>query len=213
MVTATGVTHLAAVPTVWRALVRHLEGQGSAGLSTLRLAVSSGEPLPGPLLRRMQAALPADCRLLNLYGSTEVAADCTWLDCSARGGDAAAGGGNPGVGRPVAKTLVAVMDPGKAAAGRWSLPEPGAVGEVFVAGSGLAAGYLGAPEETQRRFVSVPSWYLAEKREGVEGSLPAVRCFRTGDLGVFEDGCLHLKGRVDLQVKVAGEAPASLGFW
>lgn len=46
------------------------------------MAVSSGEPLPPHLLARMQGRLPRGTPILNLYGSTEVAADCTAFDCS-----------------------------------------------------------------------------------------------------------------------------------
>lgn len=50
---------------------------------TLRLLVSSGEPLPVRLLRRLQASLPPHAVVLNLYGSTETAADCTCCDATA----------------------------------------------------------------------------------------------------------------------------------
>lgn len=56
---------------------------------TLRLLVSSGEPLPLRLLRGLQASLPQHATVLNLYGSTETAADCTccnatdWLQVNA----------------------------------------------------------------------------------------------------------------------------------
>lgn len=77
------ITHLAAVPTLWRALVAALQQDSStASLLRLRLAVSSGEPLPPSLLADMQQLLPPGCRILNLYGSTEVAADCTAFDCT-----------------------------------------------------------------------------------------------------------------------------------
>eukprot|EP00887_Chlorella_sp_A99_P006889 scaffold2.g6889.t1 len=84
------ITRLSAVPTVWAALLACAEEQAAAVLETpgaraaplasLRVAVSSGEPLAPALLRRLQAALPACCRLLNLYGSTEAAADVTFAD-------------------------------------------------------------------------------------------------------------------------------------
>ena len=107
------VTYLAAVPTLWAALLAsaaappQLQATAAAAappsppsppptpaaaaagqampvpqLSSVRLAVSSGEPLPLALLRRMQGALPAGCTMLNLYGSTEVAADATFFNCS-----------------------------------------------------------------------------------------------------------------------------------
>jgi len=53
-----------------------------AGLA-LRVVASSGEALPRRLLARLRAALPPCARVLNLYGSTEVAADATCLDASA----------------------------------------------------------------------------------------------------------------------------------
>ena len=46
----------------------------------LKILISSGEPLPMALVQDLQSCLPVTCRLLNLYGSTEVAADCTWLE-------------------------------------------------------------------------------------------------------------------------------------
>ncbi|CAL8461978.1 g1509 [Coccomyxa elongata] len=85
------VTHFVAVPTLLAALLQHLELSGQQMPPTLRLLVSSGEPLPVGLLRRLQASLPPHAVVLNLYGSTETAADCTccnattWLQGNASG--------------------------------------------------------------------------------------------------------------------------------
>lgn len=80
------VTHLAAVPSIWASLLHFLEirvaGGGSKSELRLRQAVSSGEPLTWSLLSRMQKCLPKGCRILNLYGCTETAADSTLCDCS-----------------------------------------------------------------------------------------------------------------------------------
>ena len=54
-----------------------------AGLPALRVLVSSGEPLTLRLLRQLDRVLPsspAQTMIMNLYGSTEVAADCTSFD-------------------------------------------------------------------------------------------------------------------------------------
>lgn len=77
------ITHLSAVPTAWRALAACARRLGDT-LPTLRLrlAVSSGEPLPAGLLAQLRQLLPPGCRILNLFGSTEVAADCTAFDCT-----------------------------------------------------------------------------------------------------------------------------------
>ncbi|KAK9825637.1 hypothetical protein WJX81_002282 [Elliptochloris bilobata] len=72
---AARVTRLVAVPTLLSALVQHLE-QGASPDLALRVVVSSGEPLPTRLLRRLRAVLPREARILNLYGSTEIAGDC-----------------------------------------------------------------------------------------------------------------------------------------
>ncbi|KAL4447298.1 hypothetical protein ABPG77_007331 [Micractinium sp. CCAP 211/92] len=76
-------THLAAVPTLWRALAGAMQGQPNiAAQLRLRLAVSSGEPLAPGLLGQLQRQLPGSCTIWNLYGSSEVAADCTAFDCT-----------------------------------------------------------------------------------------------------------------------------------
>lgn len=74
---------MAAVPTLWRALAGAMQRQPDAAAQLrLRLAVSSGEPLAAGLLAQLQRLLPSGCTIWNLYGSTEVAADCTAFDCT-----------------------------------------------------------------------------------------------------------------------------------
>jgi len=168
----------------------------------LEQLVSSGELLPAELALTLLAAVPPSCRLLNLYGSTEVAADCSCQDVREWAAQTAAGGGCPWVpvGPPIANTqlLICRSDSGDSAS---SAPAPEAVawgdeGEVWVAGQGLAAGYHGrAAVEAAARFrVFAPQQplgvgggtlsFVGDGDDGGAGCLGrARRWFRTGDLG------------------------------
>ena len=176
---AEGVTRLVAVPSLLSVLFE-VAGDRLRG-SRLRQVISSGEVLSAEVVRRIRSVLPG-CRVLNLYGSTEVAADATWWAVE---GEVA---GRVPIGRPLDNVRVLVLGPG-------GEPVPiGAVGELFVGGAGLALGYVGRPELSAERFVP-------DRLSGVAGE----RLYRTGDLARWRpDGVLEFAGRADRQVKVRG---------
>ncbi|WP_218040376.1 non-ribosomal peptide synthetase [Actinomadura sp. WMMB 499] len=140
-----------------------------------------GEALPPQLVRDVRALLP-DARISNIYGPTEATIFVTgWYD----DGNAR---GNAPIGRPMANTRAYVLD-------ERLRPVPvGTPGELYVAGDGLARGYLHRPELTADRFVACPF-----------GDRPGARMYRTGDLVRWNrDGHIEYLGRLDHQVKVRG---------
>ena len=185
-------------PGVLRALV------GGAGLSAVHLTAALfgvlaaqvpgcfaglGEVLTGGdvVAPGGVAAVAAACPgtvVRHLYGPTEVTL------CAASyavGPGAHAAGPVLPVGRPLDNTAVFVLD------GFLSPVPAGVTGELYVAGAGLARGYLGQAGLTAERFVACPF---------VAGG---VRMYRTGDLAKWApDGVLVFAGRADGQVKVRG---------
>nr|WP_256488973.1 non-ribosomal peptide synthetase/type I polyketide synthase [Dyella lutea] len=141
----------------------------------LRLLVG-GEALPLALAR----SLAARCRgLWNLYGPTETT---IWSTVAPIG----AGVEVVPLGRPIANTRIYVLDR------RGQPVPPGVIGEIVIAGDGVADGYLGEPALTAQRFVPEP--FRAS----------GGRMYRTGDLGAWRNGMLYFHGRVDHQIKIRG---------
>ena len=157
--------------------------------STGRLLIEAGWPgderlklsLGGEALgAELAAALLERCgELWNVYGPTEATVFGT--------GERVRDPHDVTIGRPVANTRILLLD------GRQQPVPDGAVGEICIAGLGVARGYGGRPALTAERFLPDPS--------GVDGA----RLYRTGDLARLRaDGRLQFLGRLDHQVKLRG---------
>ncbi|OBF40115.1 hypothetical protein A5719_14620 [Mycolicibacterium peregrinum] len=151
----------------------------SDGLESVALVVA-GEACPAELVDRWAP----DRLMLNGYGPTE-----TWYTSFSAPlkESAAAGPTAVPIGVPVPGAAFFVLD-------QWLRPVPaGVVGELYVAGAGVASGYLHRGGLTASRFVACPF--------GMSGG----RMYRTGDLVRWAaDGQLHYLGRADEQVKIRG---------
>ncbi|QFZ20989.1 non-ribosomal peptide synthetase [Saccharothrix syringae] len=180
LLVAEGVTVLNQTPTAFAGLSAAVAAAGYPA-TALRLVVFGGEELrPGSL--RPWVSHYGDDRpvLVNMYGITETTVHVT----SRRIRRADLGSTRSPIGRPLPDLRVHVLDERRR-------PVPaGEVGEMYVAGPGVARGYLGRDELTAARFVTGPS---------------GERVYRTGDLGsVDEAGELTYHGRVDDQVQLRG---------
>ncbi|MFF4169351.1 amino acid adenylation domain-containing protein [Streptomyces sp. NPDC001744] len=179
----TGVTVAQFVPSLL-ALVLDETGHEEPP-ATLRAVLCGGEPLTASLARRAARAWSAGVH--NLYGPTEATIDATAHHHRPAAGTASRAEGTVPLGRPVDNTRAYVLD-----AGLRPVP-PGVTGELYLAGEGLARGYLGRPGLTGARFVADPF--------GPGGT----RMYRTGDLVRRDaDGTLTHVGRADDQVKLHG---------
>jgi amino acid adenylation domain-containing protein len=164
------------VPSMLRAFLDQ-----PAELPALRHLFCSGEALPADIRDRALSRLPAG-RLHNLYGPTEASIDVTAWTCSAADGPTVV------IGRPITNMQTYVLDPVD------RLAPVGVTGRLFLAGVGLATGYLGRPGLTAERFVPCP---FGE---------PGGRMYDSGDLARWRpDGTLEYHGRTDHQVKLNGQ--------
>ena len=151
-----------------------------------KFLILGGEVLTSEVVEKIES-LGADCELLNHYGPTETTVGSLTLrlaDYDWRNSPAA----SIPIGRPIANTQIYILD---------NLLQPvptGAVGELYIAGDGVAAGYLDQPDRTAERFIPNPL---------VDG--PQLSMYRTGDLARYlPDGNVEFLGRSDDQIKIRG---------
>ncbi|MEU3412805.1 non-ribosomal peptide synthetase [Streptomyces sp. NPDC006658] len=174
---AQGVTVLSQTPS---ALAQLLDVDHT-GLD-VRLVVLGGEPLDARMLLPWFDRHPESrCRVVNMFGITETTVHVTAQTLSRRLALAATRSVGPAL--PGWHLYVTGPD------GR--LLPPGVAGEIRVGGAGVALGYLGQEELTDRRFVPDP--------------FTGGRLYLSGDRGRLRpDGTLDHLGRLDSQVKVRG---------
>ncbi|MGW7192373.1 non-ribosomal peptide synthetase, partial [Streptomyces sp. NPDC054838] len=152
-------------------------------LASLREVMTGGEAASPPMVRRVREACP-DTTVTNAYGPTETTTFSATFPLAP--GRPVPDGRIP-IGRPLDGTALYVLDD------RLQPVPPGVPGELYIAGSGLAQGYLGRPALTAERFVACP--------HGPAGQ----RMYRTGDRARWNAaGQVEYLGRADRQVKIRG---------
>jgi amino acid adenylation domain-containing protein len=164
------ISIMQATPATWQMLF----DAGWAGQPSLKV-LCGGEAFPKHLAERFLASCG---EVWNVYGPTETTVWSTAKNVQ--------GANDLTIGRPIDNTSVYVLDE------QLRLVPPGAHGELWIGGAGVAHGYLGRPELTAERFKASPF------RDGDT-------IYRTGDLArIRGNGEIECLGRVDFQVKIRG---------
>ncbi len=171
------------VPSVLYPVLELAAPSGYAELASVRCLALGGEPMDLSKLAPWLLSPDCRCRLTNIYGPTE----CTDIAlCHEVTKAEIASLQPPPIGRPIHNMECFIMDSGG------HLEPPGVVGELCMAGVGLARGYLGDSDLTSRKFVAHPL------RRGE-------RIYRTGDLArELDSGDIVFAGRADRQIKIRG---------
>ncbi|MFJ8436937.1 non-ribosomal peptide synthetase [Kitasatospora sp. NPDC094019] len=165
------VTDLDLTPSHWQLLREQLAG------ATVPRLFMGGEPVPGRTWRELA---DGGVDAFNLYGPTECTVDAITARITGPG---------PHLGEPLPGVRVHLLDERLR-----PVTGAGAVGELYLAGPGLAHGYAGQPGLTAGRFVADPFT-----------DAPGARMYRTGDQARRSaEGLLEYVGRVDRQVKLRG---------
>ena len=167
-------------------LMALLNSGGGREVLPRKFLITGGEALNLPLLSKIIDA-DGSCEVLNHYGPTETTVgsltlrvkDFDWRHSSVQ---------TIPIGKPIANTRVYVLD------GHQEPVPVGVPGELYIAGDGVTAGYIGQPDLTAERFV--PERFAPDR---------GANMYRTGDLVRYlPDGNIEFLGRVDDQVKIRG---------
>ncbi|KAJ2107681.1 large subunit of alpha-aminoadipate reductase [Coemansia sp. RSA 922] len=193
------VTHLTP------AMGQLLSANATSHIGSLRNAFFVGDLLTKRDCHRLQS-LAANCRIVNMYGTTETQRAVSFCAIPAHSVNASFLATAKDVipaGRGMKDVQLLVVN----RHGSGGMCAVGEVGEIYVRSGGLAEGYLQLPEATAEKFVD--NWLAPPSvKESVD--LPYYRgardrMYRTGDLGRYRaDGDVECIGRIDDQVKIRG---------
>ncbi|HEY2694446.1 MAG TPA: amino acid adenylation domain-containing protein [Pseudonocardiaceae bacterium] len=171
------------VPSVFNILVEMLIAAPANAhrLRSLRTVLIGGEEINPRAVRRFRELVPG-VRIVNTYGPTEASIGSVFHEVTDADGD------HIPIGHPIDNTAALILD-------EQARPLPhGAIGELYLGGECVGAGYLHDKERTDEVFVPNPF-----------PQVPGDRLYRTGDLAVLRaDGAIDYAGRRDHQVKIGG---------
>jgi amino acid adenylation domain-containing protein len=178
------VTVMHFVPSMLNAFLEYIENYGDYNsLTTLKQVFASGEALTVNQVKKFNHIINKkySTKLSNLYGPTEATVDVSYYDCAEDDNFRVIP-----IGKPIDNIQLYILDK------HYNILPIGAVGELYIAGDGLARGYVNNPELTDEKFVDNPF------RKGY-------RMYKTGDLARWmSEGDIEYLGRIDHQIKIRG---------
>jgi len=181
VIKAKKVTHFIAVPAFYNILVEEIADD----LCSVKMICAAGEHFPDELVRKHFEKLP-HVRIVNEYGPTENSVNTTVYELKPDSQKAL-------IGKPIWNVGVYILDR------HLCLCPIGVTGELCLAGSSLARGYLNNPDLTNEKFCGGPGGGFSKEPPGRR------RHYRTGDLGRWlPNGNLEFIGRLDTQIKIRG---------
>jgi len=172
------------VNTIWMtsSLFNMVVDEDIDSFSELDIVMIGGERLSQTHVKKFLNS-HSEIKLINGYGPVETTVFATTYQINL--GDCDIPSGIP-IGTPISETQVYILTE------EMRLCNDEEIGQICIAGEGLALGYLNDPQLTKLKF----------KEIFIQGKKQRVYC--TGDLGCWKDGLLHFYGRKDRQVKVFG---------
>jgi len=189
------VTHINFVPSMFNTFLGLLTPESIDDLSGLKYIFLAGEALSAGIVNRFRT-LNRQIQLENLYGPTEGTIYASKYSLSSWSGK-----GNISIGRPAQNVKLYILS-------TYGYLQPvGVAGELFIAGIGLARGYLNKPELTAEKFLDLASERHEDTRisSSISHHSSCRFLYRTGDLAKWRpDGNIDFLGRIDYQVKVRG---------
>lgn len=180
-ISGAGVTVMHFVPAMLSSFLNYLKQfpEEKIKLRSLKQVFTSGEALSKDHRDQLLEELPW-VSLMNLYGPTEASIDVTYYDCNEQRNDHIIP-----IGKPIANIRLYILDQ------HLELTPIGIKGRLYIAGIGLARGYVNNEDLTRKKFVPNP--------------FGPDRLYDTGDIAQWlPDGNINFLGRADDQVKIRG---------
>jgi len=204
-----GISILHITPTQFQGLANAAISSNQI-LNTLKYLCLGAEKLSNDLLQRSYQIVKQGCRIFNMYGPTEASIMAAVLEIDRYKGHWYRQLSSIPIGKAIANSTLLILDR------NLNLSPINVSGELFIAGDGLAQGYLNNPEITFDKFIHINKEklhsknvnFVVHKKETISSrnKRRGTCVYQTGDIAQWLlDGTVEFLGRKDFQVKIRGQ--------